>query len=82
MSISELPKMFHLNSQRLFPATKPHGCPGKWRKKSSKMGMPAEIEVFPKADFVAWRDIKGFPLFCCLRTAMKSRLGWELSVFL
>lgn len=82
MSISELPKKFHLNSQRLFPTIGPYGCPGKWRKKSSKMMKPAEIEVFPKAGFIAYRDIKGFPLFRCLRMAVKSRLGWELSVFL
>lgn len=52
MSISELAPKFHLNSQRLFPTVEPHGCPGKWRKKSSKMVKPTEIEVFPKAGFM------------------------------
>lgn len=52
MSISKLLKKFHLNSQRLFPVIEPHGCPGQWRKKSSRMVKPANTEAFPKAGFI------------------------------
>lgn len=44
-----------------------HDCPDKWRKKSSEMMEPAEKEMLHKVNYIVQREIKGFPLFCCLR---------------
>lgn len=45
MSISELPKNISFKFTEAFSNQWNDICPGKWRKKSSEMMEPAEIEV-------------------------------------
>lgn len=67
MSIAELHEKISFKFTEALSNHGNHVCPDKWKKKSSEMMEPAEKEMLHKVNYIAQREIKGFPLFCCLR---------------